>query len=367
MSEKQLQVVIACGGTGGHLFPGLAVAQELRRRGHEVLLMVSEKEIDTMALRAYPEFRAERLPSIGMPALISPAMVRFLRRVWESMTICLEIYRRFRPSVVLGMGGFTSCPPILAGWRKRIPCLVHESNAIAGKANRLSARFVKRVLLGFEEAKVFFRETECVFTGTPVRDSLEKRMERGEAVKKFGLDVERKTVLVMGGSQGAAGINQLMFRVAGRIAAKGGQVIHLTGERDEQLAAANYMREGLPAYVSPFYDRMEEAYSATDLVVSRAGASSLNEISHFGLASVLVPYPYAADNHQEANAKIFVRQGAAEMAIESESNAETFGLLLENLLMDDSRRKEMGERAAKLQPRDAARRVADEVERICER
>jgi len=345
------------------LFPGLAVAQELAARGHQAMLIVSEKAIDTTALRAHPEFRAEKLPSIAMPPVLSPAFVRFLQRFWESTSLCRHIYKKFRPDVVLGMGGFTSTPPILAARRLRIPCLVHESNAIPGKANRFSARFCSKILLGFEETRDFFPHGECLFTGTPVRRSIGKRIPREQALVRFGLDPARKTVLVMGGSQGAAGINQLLFRVANRLAAISAQVIHLTGDRDDRLAVANYLREQLPSHVAVFHETMEEAYSAADLVVSRAGASSLNEISHFGLASVLVPYPFAADNHQEANAKIFVRHGAAEMVLESESTAGNFGNLLVNLLQDDARREAMAQAASKLQPRDADRRVADIIER----
>lgn len=363
MEQRSKKVVVACGGTGGHLFPGLAVAQELRRRGHEALLIVSEKAIDATALRAHPEFRAEKLPSIGMPSLLSPAFIRFLRRLWESTSMCGHLFKKFRPDAVLGMGGFTSTPPILAARRSRIPCFVHESNAIPGKANRFSARFTTRVLVGFEETCELFQKGECLFTGTPVRESVGKRLPREQALAAFKLDPARKTLLVMGGSQGAAGINQLLFRNAKRLAGLGVQVIHLTGERDDQLAAANYLRDELPAHVAAFHDKMEEAYSAADLIVSRAGASSLNEVGYFGLASVLVPYPFAADNHQEANARIFVRRGAAEMVLESESTAENFGLILENLFGDDVRRQKMAEAAAGIQPRDAAARVADIVER----
>jgi UDP-N-acetylglucosamine--N-acetylmuramyl-(pentapeptide) pyrophosphoryl-undecaprenol N-acetylglucosamine transferase len=367
MQERPKKIVVACGGTGGHLFPGLAVAQELRRRGHEALLIVSEKAIDATALRAHPEFRAEKLPSIGMPSVLSPAFIRFLRRLWESTSMCRHLFKKFRPDAVLGMGGFTSTPPILAARRLRIPCFVHESNAIPGKANRFSARFTTRVLVGFEETCELFQSGECLFTGTPVRESVGMRLPREQALEIFKLVPEKKTLLVMGGSQGAAGINQLLFRNARRLADSGIQVIHLTGERDDQLAAANYLREELPSHVSAFHDKMEEAYSAADLIVSRAGASSLNEIGYFGLPSVLVPYPFAADNHQEANAKIFVRRGAAEMILESESTAENFGLLVENLLQDDARRKKMAEASAVIQPRDAAFRVADVVEREAKR
>lgn len=277
--------------------------------------------------------------------------------------MCRGIYRKFKPDAVLGMGGFTSTPPVLAARRLRIPAFIHESNAIPGKANRFSARFSAQVFLGFEEAAEYFRREDCVFTGTPVRESIGQRIPREEAMKIFGLDPSKKTLLVMGGSQGAAGINQMIFRVAGNLAKQSAQIIHFTGERDDRLAAANYMRETLPAYVATFHERMQEAYSAADLVVSRAGASSLNELGYFGLASIQIPYPFAADNHQEANAKIFVRRGAAEMVLETDPSPGSFALLVENLLEDDSRREKMGAAAANIQPKDAAIRVADLLER----
>ena len=364
MEKKPLKIIIACGGTGGHLFPGLAVAQELKQRGHESLLIVSEKAIDATALSGHQEFRFEKLPSIGMPSVLSPAFIRFLRRLWESTSMCRHIYKKFHPDAVLGMGGFTSTPPILAARRSRIPCFIHESNAIPGKANRFSARFTTRVLVGFEETASYFKQNQCLFTGTPVRAALGNKLSREEALALFKLDPNKKTVFVMGGSQGASGINQLLFRVADTLAQQSVQLIHLTGDRDDQLAAANYMRDSLPAYVSAFHDKMEDAYAAADVVVSRAGASSLNEIAYFGLPSVLIPYPFAADNHQEANAKIFVRRGAAEMLLESESTTEGFARLLTNLLEDETRRKSMAQAAYDIQPRDAACRVADILEKM---
>lgn len=364
MPKKSLRVVIACGGTGGHLFPGLAVAEELHERGHEILLIVSEKAIDSIALKSHPEFRAERLPSIGMPSILSPAFIRFLKLSWESIGMCRHIYKKFKPDRVLGMGGFTSTAPILAARRQGIPSFIHESNAIAGKANRFSARFATKVLIGFEETSRFFANNDCIFTGTPVRRNLGQPIPREEALAKFKLDPSRKTLLVMGGSQGASGINQLMFRAAHSLKELPVQIIHFTGDRDDQLAAANYLREGIPAYVSAFHHQMEEAYSAADLLISRAGASSLNEVSAFGLPSVLVPYPFAADDHQKANAQIFVRHGAAEMVTESEADAGNFAILLQNLLQDDARRRKMGEEASRAQPKDAAARVADVVESV---
>lgn len=356
-------MVVACGGTGGHLFPGLAVAEELRDRGHEVLLIVSEKAIDSVALKAHPEFRAERLPSVGMPSVLSPAFIRFVRLMLESMSMCGDIYRKFKPTAVLGMGGFTSSAPVFAARRHRLPAFIHESNAIPGKANRFAARFTTRVLLGFKECARHFATGECIVTGTPVRRDLGNPLPREEALERFKLDPARRTLLVMGGSQGASGINQLLFRSASALRGLPVQVIHLTGERDDQLAAANYLREEVPAYVSAFHHEMGEAYSAADLIVSRAGAASLSEMGTFGLPAILIPYPFAADNHQEANARIFVDAGAAEMVLESETTSDVFSRLLCNLLTDDRRRKGMAAAVGGVQPSDAAKAVVDVIER----
>ncbi len=356
--------MIACGGTGGHLFPGLAVAEALHARGHEVVLFVSEKEIDATALKARPEFRSEKLPSVGLPSMVfSPASVRFARRFWESFSHCRRFYRKFRPSVVLGMGGFTSTAPVLAARLQGLPAFVHESNAIPGRANRLAAKFASKVLIGFEEAEARFAGANCVVTGTPVRKNLGLPLDRGEARRAFRLEPEKKTLLVMGGSQGAAGINQLLFKAAPLLASSGLQIIHLTGDRDDRLAAANYQREEIPHYVSPFHHKMEEAYSAADLAISRAGASSLSELSQFALASILIPYPFATDDHQTANAGIYQRAGAAELLTEKGTTPEVLSAMICNLLDDELRRGRMSMASRRIPPASAAENVADVMEK----
>ncbi len=357
-----MRVVIACGGTGGHLFPGLAVAQTLKDRGHEVLLLVSEKPIDAQALKAHPDFRAEKLPSVGLPSIVSPAFIRFVGRTWESMSQCKGIYRKFKPDAVLGMGGFTSSAPLLAAWRGKIPTFIHESNSIPGKANKWAAKIVDHVLLGFEACRPHFPKSNCEVTGTPVRQDLGSPLDRAEALTRFNLDPTKRTLLVMGGSQGASGINQLMFKVAPLLTGQDVQLIHFTGDRDDRLAAANYLREGVPAYVSPFHHKMQEAYSAADLVISRAGASSLSELSQFGIAQILIPYPYAAENHQEINARIYVEAGAAEMFLESNANAETLAARVTHLLSHDAERQAMAQNSQALAPTDAAAKVATAIE-----
>jgi UDP-N-acetylglucosamine--N-acetylmuramyl-(pentapeptide) pyrophosphoryl-undecaprenol N-acetylglucosamine transferase len=299
-----------------------------------------------------------------MPSPLSPAFVRFLRRSWESLGYCRTLYRKFRPSVVLGMGGFTSTAPLLAGRLQKLPTLIHESNAIPGRANLLASRFVTRVLLGFSDCAGHFPGRDCAVTGTPVRRDLGEKIPREDALARLKLEANRPTLLVMGGSQGASGVNQAMFKVVPLLSRLSFQIIHLTGEKDDRLAAANYQREGIPHYVAPFHHRMEELYSAADLVVSRAGAASLSELSRFALPSVLIPYPFAADDHQTANAKIFVEAGAAQLLPERDISPDSFAALLSNILSDEKRRTSMAAAAEALLPRDAAVNVAAEPERV---
>src|SRR5246500_3843279 len=178
-----MNAVIACGGTGGHLFPGIAVAEVLRDRGHEVMLLISEKDIDALALSGRTNFRVEKLPTIGLPSAFSPALFGFARRFYESLSLCRSLYRKFKPQVVLGMGGFTSTAPVLAGRLRGVSTLVHESNAIPGKANRLAAKMVGAVLLGFKEAAQFFPKVRTEITGTPIRTEL-TRLDKQAARQK---------------------------------------------------------------------------------------------------------------------------------------------------------------------------------------
>lgn len=358
-----MKVVIAGGGTGGHLFPALAVAEVLQERGDEVVIFISEKEIDALATRDRDEFKFEKLPSIGMPKFHSPAILGFLKRFAESLSPCRSLYRKFKPDAVLGMGGFTSTAPILAGKMAGIPTFLHESNAIPGKANRLNAKMAKKVFLGFEECAAHFGGASCEVTGTPIRKTLATPLPKEEALAALNLQPGLKTLLVMGGSQGARGINQALIKVLPLFGQMGLQIIHLTGLDAEQVMVANYRREGLPAYVSAFCNRMEAAYSAADLAISRSGAASLSELSLFGLPSILIPYPHAAENHQALNAAIFERAGAAEVLEQEKTNEESLSAKISSLLENPGRLEKMAVRSRELAVPNAARRVVEAIAR----
>jgi UDP-N-acetylglucosamine--N-acetylmuramyl-(pentapeptide) pyrophosphoryl-undecaprenol N-acetylglucosamine transferase len=357
-----MNAVIACGGTGGHLFPGMAVAEVLRERGHEVLVFISEKEIDTLAAEGHTDFRFEKLPTVALPSPFSPAILGFVRRFNDSLSRCRAIYRQFQPQVVLGMGGFTSMAPVLAGRMRGSTTFIHESNAFPGKANRRTARFVRAVLLGFKECAAFFPKVRTEWTGTPIRSSL-RRVDRAEALVRLGLRPDLRTLLVMGGSQGASGINQAMIKALPALQQVSLQVIHLTGSRDARLLEDNYRRENIPAHVAAFHHQMEDVYSAADFAIARSGAASLAELAAFALPALLIPYPYAADDHQTRNAEIFVRANAAVLLKEAELVDDLLGKKIQLLLSEPEKLHTMSAAAAALAPKNAANLVVDTMER----
>ncbi|HEY0789522.1 MAG TPA: undecaprenyldiphospho-muramoylpentapeptide beta-N-acetylglucosaminyltransferase [Chthoniobacterales bacterium] len=357
-----MNVAIACGGTGGHLFPGLAVAEVLKQRGHNLLLLISEKEIDLVALRGRTEFTVEQIPATGWPRLWSKETPRFLARSGNGFQRCWQLYQRFEPQAVLGMGGFTSIAPLLAGRFRGVPTFVHESNAIPGKANRLNASLSRRVLLGFAECRRFFPKAAVEVTGTPIRSSLRGPVDRTAALAALCLNPGLRTVLIMGGSQGAHGINQAVLAHLQRFTGQAVQFVHLTGPEDQAAVAEGYQRAAVPAFVGAFHHRMEEVYAVADLAVARAGAASLTELAFFGVPSILIPYPFAAENHQFFNAEIFARQGAAEVVKESRVGGDALGSLIIQLLADNLRRQQMADRMRALAPVDSAERIAHLIE-----
>lgn len=352
-----MRFAIAAGGTGGHLFPGLAVAEVLHEKGHEVMVLTSEKHIDAVATEGRSEFRIERLPGMGLPRGISLEAAKFVFRFARGVSQCVGLFRDFRPSAVLGMGGFTSTAPILAGRIRGLPVFVHESNAIPGKANRLNGRIAGGLLIGFQDCEPECGGLRCAFTGTPVRRALLARPSTEEARLRFGLNPEWPTLLVMGGSQGARGINRVMIEVAGEFRGQPFQVIHITGTGDELMVRDAYREAAVPAWVGAFHHAMQDAYSAATLAVVRSGAASLTELAFFQLPSILIPYPFAAEDHQTRNARVFERVGAGVLLPESGADAQTLAAAIRSVLAPQ-RHALMRAACGSLYVPDAAERVA---------
>jgi UDP-N-acetylglucosamine--N-acetylmuramyl-(pentapeptide) pyrophosphoryl-undecaprenol N-acetylglucosamine transferase len=373
-----MKAVIACGGTGGHLFPGLAVAEVLMARRHQVRLLVSEKAIDHMALEALTNcsdrsrFGVQFISAVGLGT--SSQWMRFCYRLIRATRDCAGVCRKFEPDAILGMGGFTSAPAVLAGRWRHAPTLIHESNAVPGKANRWVGRLVDHVAVGLAECGRFFDRKPVTVTGTPVRAALRRGKVAG-AHERLGLERDRLTILVMGGSQGAHAINEAVACALPRLDdwTDKIQFVHLAGTRDGQFAREAYERNGFSAKVMSFCDEMELVYSAADLAIARSGAATLTEIAAFGLPAILVPFPHAAGNHQWFNARVFERTGAARLIEQSQlaglpaATGEQLAGVIAGLLGDESQRRRMGAAAQSLCVTDAAERIATLLEQYADK
>jgi UDP-N-acetylglucosamine--N-acetylmuramyl-(pentapeptide) pyrophosphoryl-undecaprenol N-acetylglucosamine transferase len=354
--QKPPTVAIACGGTGGHLFPGIAVADELKKHGCRVALLISPKEIDQQAVKAARDMEIFTLPAVGLQ---NRNYFSFGLSFWKSYRASKEIFRKLKPDAVLAMGGFTSAPPILAAKKFRAKTFLHESNTIPGRANRFLARYVDEAFVGFPEAKARLNAKKTTVVGTPVRLGFSER--KNSSASELGLDPNIPTVLVVGGSQGASGLNQMILSSLPLLAARNWQWLHLTGANDFEKVKSAYAAQNVKAVVKPFLAEMDLALGAATIAVSRAGASSLTEMAAVRLPSLLVPFPAAADNHQFFNAKAFERDGAAKLLEQKNSTPHKVAALLTELMENANGRAQMQAALAKLQSPRAAAQIAETI------
>jgi UDP-N-acetylglucosamine--N-acetylmuramyl-(pentapeptide) pyrophosphoryl-undecaprenol N-acetylglucosamine transferase len=350
-------VAIACGGTGGHLFPGLAVAGELKKRGCKIALLISPKDVDQQAVKSAQGFEVFTLPAVGLQ---NWNYFSFAKSFWKSFCAARKIFKQNKPDAVLAMGGFTSAPPVLAARKFGAKTFLHESNAIPGRANRFLARFVDEAFVGFSETIARLRAKKISVTGTPVRPQFQPR-DAAECRAALGLDPNRSVILVMGGSQGASGLNEMILSVLPLLAGKNWQWLHLTGANDFEKVKAVYTAQKLKAVVKPFLAEMDLALGAATIAVSRSGASSLAEIAAMCLPSLLVPYPTAADNHQFVNARAFEKTGAAKLLEQKNSTPEKVAALLGELVENHSTRSVMQSALAQWHAPKAAEQIAENI------
>lgn len=355
MSHPSLSIVIACGGTGGHLFPGIAVAEQLRQQGHRPLLLISRKSVDAEASQKYGQLDFRTIPAIAKPPLLSLRTPGFLWRLLTGYIRCKRILRDVKADVVLGMGGFTSLAPIRAGRSLGLRTYVHDSNALPGRANRLIAHWCTEVFVGLKEAAAWFPKSVCRVTGTPVRDELLHLPTREEARRRLDLPEQGRVILVTGGSQGARNLNSLLIEAAK--ADPDSLYYVIAGRLDYERV--NALADGAPNIrVTGFCADMASAYAAADGVIARSGASTLTELSMLGKACLLVPYPYAADDHQTANARVFAEAGGAILCPQSRLNTDTVHRFVHDNIGRPDKRAAMQAAMRSLARPDAAADIA---------
>ena len=348
--------VVACGGTGGHMFPGLAVARELRARGHEVAVWASGRAIESSVLKAWdgPVFSTRARP-LHPKYLFSLLLSRFR---------CGREMKRFRPHALLAMGSYASLPPVLAANARRVPVVLHEANMVPGRAVGWLARYAAAVAISFAETAVYLRGRETVVTGLPVRSEIAGQPRFDD------MPDDTFCVFVTGGSQGAHRVNELAVQalvllqreIKKKAVDRTFQVIHQTGAADEADVRARYAAAGIPARVQAFEREMGRAFATADLVVSRAGASTCFELALVGKPAFFIPLPTALRNHQHFNALAFVKAGGADEGIQ---DGLTPRALANYILHKMLHPEELSQKALAMQGAatpDAAAQVADLVE-----
>jgi UDP-N-acetylglucosamine--N-acetylmuramyl-(pentapeptide) pyrophosphoryl-undecaprenol N-acetylglucosamine transferase len=349
-----LRVVIAGGGTGGHLYPGIAVARELLARRPDAVITFAgtSRGIES---RVVPRegFALDVLRSVGLKGTSPAALVRGLAILPRSLLDAWGIISRRRPSLVIGVGGYSSGPVVLAAALRGVPTLLLEQNAVPGLTNRLLSRIVSAAAVTFESTASFFGRRGFV-AGNPVRP--EFFATESEPGPQGGLP----RVLIFGGSQGAHAINVAMVEASPRLAAAGGMdITHQTGERDLELVRSAYGAAGLTARVEPFLFAMDREMKRADVIVCRAGATTIAELTAAGRAAILIPLPTAADDHQRRNAEILTKDGAAEMIEQKDLTGELLASQIIALASDAARRSRIAEAARRFARPDAAKVIVD--------
>jgi UDP-N-acetylglucosamine--N-acetylmuramyl-(pentapeptide) pyrophosphoryl-undecaprenol N-acetylglucosamine transferase len=352
-----MKIMIAGGGTGGHLFPALAVAEAFRERdpGNEILFVGSGRGLETSVLGKEGVARRS-IAAVSLQDKSFWGKALGLAAIPKSLGQSACLLRSFRPDMVLGVGGYASGPVVLMGWALGYKTAIHEQNAFPGFSNRVLGRFVDRIFISFADSGIHFPRKKTVLTGNPVR-----RKMRSEERDVPGPGGPQFTLLIFGGSQGAHRLNVAMGESLGHLREKIGkwQIIHQTGERDYGEVKEAYAREGWAAEVHPFIHDMERVYTLADLVLCRAGATTIFELMAMGKPAVLVPYPYAANDHQTLNAQALVKAGAALMIKNDDLTGSRLSAMLVELSQDPARLTAMGEAAAALAKPQAAREIVN--------
>lgn len=355
------RIILAGGGTGGHIFPAIAIANALRemRPGLEVLFVGAKGK---MEMEKVPQagYQIKGLDIVGFDRSAMVKNIGLPFKLIKSMWQVRDIFKSFLPDAVVGVGGYSSFPVLRYAQFKGIPSFIHESNSFAGKSNILLGKKAVRVFVATAGMETFFKADKIRITGNPVRKSIvESTTSREEAVQFFGLDPAKKTILVMGGSLGAGSINEVISAHLQELEASGMQLIWQTGKTNAEVYQQNGKAHS-NTWVSPFILDMGKAYAAADIVVSRAGAMSVAELCVVGKPTVFVPYPHATENHQLENAAYLVSRNAALIVKDAMVNSQLFPTIL-SLAADETMQRELSTHIAALAVTNADEIIATEI------
>ncbi len=359
-----MKVLISGGGTGGHIFPALSIADEIKRR---------HPDADIRFVGALGRMEMERVPAAGYPIVGLPVAgfdrkrlwrnIPVLFKLWKSMRIARRIVKEFAPDIAVGVGGYASGPTLKAAQRRGVPTLLQEQNSYAGVTNKLLAAKARKICVAYPDMERFFPADRIVMTGNPIRASLlGSSLTRREAKIKLGFDPDRKLVVALGGSLGARTINESIEAALPTLRKEGASLLWQTGRLYiDGCSPAVESDESFQAVA--FVDDMGAAYRAADLIVARAGAGTISEIQNLGCPAILIPSPNVAEDHQRRNAEALANRDAAVMILDADAVAE-LPAAIASLLDDSDRRRRIAEAAATMALTDSAAKIADQIESI---
>ena len=364
LMEKPLKVIISGGGTGGHIFPAISIANALKqlRPDTEILFVGAENRMEMQRVPA-AGYAIKGLPVAGFDRLHLLRNISVIFKLLKSRRLAHKIIKDFRPDVAVGVGGYASGPTLNVAAKMGIPTLIQEQNSYAGVTNKLLAKSAKRICVAYEGMERFFPAEKLMLTGNPVRQSLlDCKLSRAEAITKLGFDPIRPLILIVGGSLGARTINESVLNHLQLINENKVQIVWQTGGYYFEDIKKQLSEQGCPQNlkVTDFINHMDEAYRAADLVISRAGASSISELCLLGKASILVPSPNVAEDHQTKNAMALVNKGAAMCVSDIDAKEKLIPLAL-STAKDINTLKQLATQAKAMALPNSAQIIAEEV------
>jgi UDP-N-acetylglucosamine--N-acetylmuramyl-(pentapeptide) pyrophosphoryl-undecaprenol N-acetylglucosamine transferase len=367
--SKELRIIISGGGTGGHIFPAISIANAIKAAcpNAEILFVGA---LGRMEMQRVPAagYKIEGLPICGFDRKHLLKNIKVLFKIWKSQQMAKKIIKDFKPQVAVGVGGYASGPTLNKAAAMGIPCLIQEQNSYAGVTNKLLAKKAAKICVAYDGMERFFPAEKIILTGNPVRQALlDTKMTREEAIKSFGLNPTKKTILLVGGSLGARTINESVLQHLDLVKSSDVQFIWQTGSFYRESIAERLKGETIPnLIVTDFITDMGAAYKAADLVISRAGASSISEFCLIGKPVILVPSPNVAEDHQTKNALALSTKQAAIHVKDAEAPATLLPLALETI-HDDAQLKSLSENVLKLALPNSAEIIAKEVIKLAEK
>ena len=367
---NKITLIISGGGTGGHISPAIAIAQQFIQQHPDAVIhyigKTGGREEQVIAQSGLP-LLFHGISAQGIPRRISPAIFTALYQTLLGLRQAMKLVKQIKPNAVIGTGGYVSVSAVFAAQLKKIPTLVHEPDAFPGMTNRFLGKRAKYITTSYQELERYFPAEKIKVTGNPIRSQFGS-LDKANGLKRFELESGQVTILVTGGSQGAMSLNKFTakaFKILDKENLKI-QVIFQTGDKSyPEIIQETAGLKNIKVIVKPYIENMADAYAAADLVISRSGAMSISEITYCGLPAILVPYPYATANHQEKNARSVESKGAAKVILEKEISPELMASTIQTIIGEAEVRMQMAERSRAMSYPDAARNICQLIESMC--